>query len=171
MKKIVLNAPISAILEKERKEEGCKEYIKRPRILEGKTVKVKLASDNLYVTVNFDNKGKVIEVFVNLGKSGSEEKAFAEAIGRLISLYLQRGGKVEEVIDTLKDIKGAYVVWQEGKPIYSVPDAVAKILEELTGKIAKKTLHLSKCPQCGEESLYYENGCYTCRSCGYTKCG
>ncbi len=170
MKRIIVNAPINAIVEKKEKEKRCDEEIKRPRILEGKTVKIKLTTGNLYTTVNFDEKGKVIEVFLNLGKSGSEEKAFAEAIGRLISLYLQRGGDVKEVIDTLKDIKGAYVVWQEGKPIYSVPDAVAKVLEELTGeKVESNTL--MKCPQCGEHAMIYENGCYCCRECGYNKCG
>ncbi len=170
MKRIIVNAPINAIVEKRGKEEKSSGDIKRPRILEGKTVKIKLTTGNLYTTVNFDEKGKVIEVFLNLGKSGSEEKAFAEAIGRLISLYLQRGGDVKEVIDTLKDIKGAYVVWQEGRPIYSVPDAVAKVLEELTGeKVEKNTL--MKCPQCGEEAMIYENGCYYCRECSYNKCG
>ncbi len=171
MKRIILNSSISAIVEKENKENECVTHIERPRILEGKTVKIKLASGNLYLTVNFNKEGKVIEVFLNLGKSGSEEKAFAEAIGRLISLYLQSGGNVEEVIDTLKDIKGAYVVWQEGKPIYSVADAVAKVLEELTGKRVEKAPYYSKCPKCGEESLVYENGCYSCRECSYTKCG
>ena len=170
MKRIIVNAPINAIVEKNEGEEKCYEEVKRPRILEGKTVKIKLTTGNLYTTVNFDEKGKVIEVFLNLGKSGSEEKAFAEAIGRLISLYLQRGGDVREVIDTLKDIKGAYVVWQEGKPIYSVPDAVAKVLEELTGEKVEKNMFM-KCPQCGEDAMVYENGCYYCRECNYNKCG
>jgi len=97
MKRIIVNAPINAIVEKREEEKKCQEEVKRPRVLEGKTVKIKLTTGNLYTTVNFDDKGKVIEVFLNLGKSGSEEKAFAEAIGRLISLYLQRGGDVKEV--------------------------------------------------------------------------
>ena len=28
-----------------------------------------------------------------------------------------------------------------------------------------------KCPQCGQEQMAYQNGCLTCLSCGYSKCG
>ncbi len=28
-----------------------------------------------------------------------------------------------------------------------------------------------KCPQCGQETMAYQNGCLTCMSCGYSKCG
>ena len=28
-----------------------------------------------------------------------------------------------------------------------------------------------KCPQCGQENMAYQNGCLTCMSCGYSKCG
>ena len=28
-----------------------------------------------------------------------------------------------------------------------------------------------KCPQCGQEEMAYQNGCLTCMSCGYSKCG
>ena len=28
-----------------------------------------------------------------------------------------------------------------------------------------------KCPQCGQENMAYQNGCLTCLSCGYSKCG
>ncbi len=28
-----------------------------------------------------------------------------------------------------------------------------------------------KCPQCGQEQMAYQNGCLTCMSCGYSKCG
>lgn len=29
----------------------------------------------------------------------------------------------------------------------------------------------TKCGECGEESLVYEEGCLTCKSCGFSKCG
>ena len=28
-----------------------------------------------------------------------------------------------------------------------------------------------KCPQCGQANMAYQNGCLTCMSCGYSKCG
>jgi len=29
----------------------------------------------------------------------------------------------------------------------------------------------NECPECGESSLIYEEGCLNCKSCGHTKCG
>lgn len=37
--------------------------------------------------------------------------------------------------------------------------------------IADGTKSKGKCPQCGQENMAYQNGCLTCMSCGYSKCG
>ncbi len=111
----------------EKKEELKKKKFKRPRVLNGKTIKIKLMQGNLYVTVNFTDDGRVVEVFANLGKSGGDEKANAEALGRMISLYLQKGGELEDVVDTLTGIKGEFASFDKGI-YYSVPDAIGKIL-------------------------------------------
>jgi ribonucleoside-diphosphate reductase alpha chain len=144
----------------------------RPRVLMGNTIQFKLVEGSLYVTINEDNKG-IKEVFVNLGKSGEDEKAYAEAIGRLISLYLQQGGGISETIHTLKGIQGKNTVWSEGMQLLSVPDAVAKALEIFRGKNSQKKNYDNglKCPECGECTVVAENGCYRCISCLYTKCG
>jgi len=179
----------------------------RKEILEGKTMAMKLTNnEKVYVTLNEQDK-KYVEVFINLGKPGSEEKAYSEAIGRLISLYLQSNGDVNNVIHTLQNIRGNTVTWYDGMKIYSVPDAIAKMLGILTGqmkvepKIKTFTLiredknedkdeddrlnpnyntdaenqknserMIYECPKCHEHTLVFENGCYICKNCGYTKC-
>ncbi len=160
-------------------EEQHKQSFERPRLMEGKTLKLKLPQGGLYLTANLVD-GVLKEVFVTLGKSGGDEKADAEAIGRLISLYLQHGGDIKSAISTLKGIKGKYVSWDEGTQLQSIPDAVAKALELLTTnhvvKEAGPTLTSSKssqgasCPDCHENSLIFQNGCYECTNCGYSKC-
>jgi ribonucleoside-diphosphate reductase alpha chain len=151
----------------------------RPKAMEGRTLKLKLPQGGIYVTANMLN-GETKEVFVTLGKSGGDEKADAEALGRLISLYLQHGGEMRNVISTLKGIKGKYVSWDEGTQLQSIPDAVAKALELLTtNHIVKDSGPASApsaagqgstCPDCHENSLIFENGCYRCDNCGYSKC-
>ena len=37
--------------------------------------------------------------------------------------------------------------------------------------IENGTRSKGKCPQCGQENMAYQNGCLTCMSCGYSKCG
>jgi ribonucleoside-diphosphate reductase alpha chain len=154
----------------------------RPRLMEGKTLKLRLPQGGLYLTANLVD-GELREVFVTLGKSGGDEKADAEALGRLISLYLQHGGDIKNVISTLKGIKGKYVSWDEGTQLLSIPDAIAKALEMLTlNHVVKESsipLQLEKekapargtiCPDCNEDTLIFENGCYRCSHCGYSKC-
>jgi ribonucleoside-diphosphate reductase alpha chain len=173
------------ILETEKvaaRAEPSKMTFERPRLMEGKTLKLRLPQGGLYLTANLVD-GEPKEVFVTLGKSGGDEKADAEAIGRLISLYLQHGGNTKSVISTLKGIKGKYVSWDEGTQLLSIPDAIAKALELLTmNHIVKESsvptqlekgstlTRGSTCPDCHEDSLVFENGCYRCSNCGYSKC-
>jgi len=161
-------------------EEEPKASFERPRLMEGKTLKLKLPQGGLYLTANLVD-GEPKEVFVTLGKSGGDEKADAEALGRLISLYLQHGGDVKSIISTLKGIKGKYVSWDDGTQLQSIPDAVAKALELLTTNLVVKestqAMQSSSgvgqgaaCPDCHENTLIFENGCYRCGNCGYSKC-
>ncbi len=148
-----------------------KPKFERPTVLTGHTIKMKLPQGSLYVTANKNGDEVIRETFVTLGKSGGDEKADAEAIGRLISLYLQHGGNIQEVIHTLKGIQGRDVAWDNGQQLLSVPDAVAKALANLSGMTVESKPELKHCPDCGESSLIYENGCFRCASCGYSKCG
>ncbi len=149
---------------------GGKQKFERPKVLTGQTVKMKLPQGSLYVTANKNGDDIIRETFVTLGKSGGDEKADAEAIGRLISLYLQHGGKMSEVIQTLKGIQGRDVSWDESTPLLSLPDAVAKALASLSSTTIEKEKELNHCPDCGEPGIIYENGCYKCQSCGYSRC-
>jgi len=173
------------ILETEKvpkKAEAPNLNFERPRLMEGRTLKLRLPQGGLYLTANIIN-GELKEVFVTLGKSGGDEKADAEALGRLISLYLQHGGDIESVISTLKGIKGKYVSWDEGTQLLSIPDAIAKALELLTLNHVVKESSIpiqpegmgfisegATCPDCHESALVFENGCYHCSNCGYSKC-
>jgi ribonucleoside-diphosphate reductase alpha chain len=147
----------------------------RPKVMTGRTLKLKLPQGGLYVTANSDEVGALKEVFVTLGKLGGDEKADAEAIGRLISLYLQHGGDIQSVVRMLKGIRGKYVSWEEGVQLLSIPDAVAKALEVLTaGKVNKESsipvMRGGTCPDCNENAIIFESGCYKCTNCGYSKC-
>jgi ribonucleoside-diphosphate reductase alpha chain len=166
-----------------KKKEVKKESLQfeRPKVMAGRTLKLRLPQGSLYVTAN--SEGEVMEeVFVNIGKLGGDEKADAEAMGRLISLYLQHGGDIQNVIRTLKGIRGKYVSWDDGVQLLSIPDATAKALEMLVANGATAELPqqaqggvasaaaMSSCPECKENTLIFENGCYRCSNCGYSKC-
>jgi ribonucleoside-diphosphate reductase alpha chain len=146
----------------------------RPDVCYGFTQKVKTGYGDLYLTVN-EVDGKPFEVFATIGKSGRSITAKAEAIGRLVSLALRSGVDVAEVVGQLKGIGGENPVFQKKGLLLSLPDSVAWVLENryLRGHGRAKdfsSLTTPTCPECNEE-LVFEEGCYLCKACGFTKCG
>ncbi len=162
---------------KEDGKKASKETFIRNVTLKGFTDKVKTSRGSLYVTVNTVNN-KPIEVFANIGKSGGDVSALSEAIGRLISIALQNGVDVKNIINTLINITGAQPIWSNGRLIKSVPDAIAQVLKEhfqQMGEASKKqqkqgVISGEECPECGS-MLEIVEGCAVCRNCGYSRCG
>ncbi|PZC46265.1 MAG: ribonucleoside-diphosphate reductase alpha chain [Chloroflexi bacterium] len=101
----------------------------RPAVMNGITERVKTGQGNIYVTVNFDEKGRPFELFTTLGKAGSVESAQLEAISRLISLALRSGVSSDQIVDNLRGITSD-PVWDSGRLVRSAPDAVAFVLHQ-----------------------------------------
>ena len=146
----------------------------RPEVIYGFTQKVKTGLGDLYLTVN-EVDGQPFEVFATIGRSGRSITAKAEAIGRLVSLALRSGVSVRAVVDQLKGIGGEHPVFQKKGLLLSIPDAVGWVLENRylqNNRPKPETSSLSRpsCPDCGED-LYFQEGCYVCQACGFTKCG
>lgn len=144
----------------------------RPKKLTGFTEKVNTGEGTLYVTVNEDGDGNPFELFVRLGKSGADGSANSEALGRMASLCLRSGIHVEDIIKQLKGIAGSTPTWDAGKLTLSVPDAVASVLSVYVGgEVIGVEVSADECPECRLITLVREEGCFTCRNCGYSKCG
>ncbi len=151
--------------------------LKRPQFLEGFTEAIKTGYGNLYVTVN-TYEGRPFEVFVQIGKSGYTTMADAEAIGRLTSLALRSGISVKDVVEQLEGIGGASPVFADGKLVMSIPDAIAAVLKKhfvsaesaIESKPKAVDIDLERCPDCGSRALAFEQGCISCKSCGFSKC-
>ena len=81
---------------------------------------------------------------------------------KLISGVLRNGMPIVDVvnlIDSLHLNSESINTWKNG---------VGRALKQY---IADGTKDKKKCPQCNEDTLIYQNGCPTCMSCGYSKCG
>jgi len=154
---------------------------RRSKTTSGVTEKVTTGCGNLYVTVNSDEQG-ICEVFSHLGKSGGCASAQLEATCRLISLALRSGIDASSVVKQLKGIRCPSIAWEDGKSILSCADAIASVLEkhingnrgETNNTKAVQDYGLVKnvagqCPDCGS-LLVYQEGCFICPGCGYTKC-
>jgi len=188
----------------------------RPTVVHGYTRQVSAPEGKINVTINSDEQGP-LEVFVNVGKAGSDIAALAEALGRLISLNLRvlsplsQTDRAQEIAEQLRGIGGSRSVGFGMQQVRSLPDAVARALEMHLDSLeqpeaqqqqadpppaanGKDTVngatdvtasatslasplslsHLSVtgnlCPQCGCNTMVYEEGCRKCYSCGHSEC-
>jgi len=161
----------------------------------GRTWSIQTPVGTLHVTINDDEEGNPYEIFFNVGKAGGDILAVAEGLGRLISLTLRTTPpklalqRLKMIMEQIASIGGSSSVGFGPKKVRSLPDGIAKAiqyyLEEKQGKTAEEiniseeqqsifsvsieNNHGEICPECGNTTLIYEEGCEKC-ICGYSKC-
>jgi ribonucleoside-diphosphate reductase alpha chain len=101
----------------------------RPKQLSGYTYQTVTGCGKIYITIN-EHDGKPFEIFATIGKAGGCACAQTEAIGRLVSLGLQRGIVSSHFIKQLSGICCHSALIAEGDKIMSCADAIAKVLKK-----------------------------------------
>jgi len=159
----------------------------RPRTLRGVTYRIDTPLGTGYVHVNQGPSGEPFEIFLNVGKAGSDVQADAEALGRLISLILRMPSplsprdRVEEVVKQLDRIGGRRDAGMGPGRVRSIPDAIAQVLAEHVGLREPGVEHIREaregrlkatdmCPDCQNFTLVFEEGCQKCHVCGFSEC-
>ncbi len=108
----------------------------RPYKRRGYTVSKATPSGTAHITMNEDEEGQPFEVFLEIGKAGSDIKAMAEAMGRLMSLILRMASpvspieRVSEIVKQITGIGGARSYGFGKRRVLSLPDAVGQALAE-----------------------------------------
>jgi ribonucleoside-diphosphate reductase alpha chain len=137
--------------------------------------------------VNQGPSGEPFEIFLNVGKAGSDVQADAEALGRLISLILRMPSplsprdRVEEIVKQLDRIGGRRDAGMGPARVRSIPDAIAQVLAEHVGLREPGAEHIREaregrgkamdmCPDCQNFTLVFEEGCQKCHVCGFSEC-
>jgi ribonucleoside-diphosphate reductase alpha chain len=170
------------------------EPLDRPAALDGNTYKLRWPDSEhaIYLTVNdvvVNGHRRPFEVFIN--SKNMEHYAWTVALTRMISAVFRRGGDVSFVVEELKavfDPRGG--AWIKGKYIPSILAAIGGVIEQhmiAIGFLEGEGLGLKHdpqsqvvnldggkgkaCPSCGQYDLRMVEGCMTCGSCGYSKCG
>ena len=161
----------------------------RPHSLTGATYRMETPIGTAFITVNDNGGGEPFEVFVQVGKAGSDTMAVAEALGRLVSLVLRLPSplsprqRLEEAISQLSRIGGGQPTGFGAAKVLSLPDALARTLAEHIGTPRATPATASApapggalrrvgdlCRECGQATLVYEEGCKKCLSCGFNEC-
>jgi len=103
----------------------------RPLVVRGATYRLNTPVGTAFITINEDTKGEPMELFINVGKAGSDVAAMAEALGRTISTTLRFMGtlkpkeRAREIAFQLAGIGGRRSVGFGPNKILSLPDAIA----------------------------------------------
>jgi ribonucleoside-diphosphate reductase alpha chain len=120
----------------------------RPMVVRGATYKIQTPVGMAFITLN-TNGGtppEPLEMFITVGKAGSDVYAMAEGLGRMVSVALRFSShlpveiRVREIIEQMQGIGGARSSGFGKDKIRSLPDAVAKVLSMhygLNGDAAK----------------------------------
>ena len=155
----------------------------------------------IYVTINDierDGRKRPFEIFINT--KNLEHYAWTVALTRMISAVFRRGGDVSFVVEELKaifDPQGGQ--WMNGRYVPSLLAAIGEIIESHLVRIGflqptqshsiespldsrsapgddpdahpRSRIAGRRCPRCQVGFLVLASGCWTCRDCGYAKCG
>jgi ribonucleoside-diphosphate reductase alpha chain len=163
--------------------------------VKGTTTEIHTPVGIAFVTINEDAHGEPLEVFVTVGKSGSDIIADAEAIGRLISFALRTQAvlppreRLLRIAMQLEGIGGSRSTGYGPERVRSLGDGVARVIFDYLGTKAggsaggtgtatverpagtvKSGSARDLCPTCGNATLALEEGCKKCHSCGYSEC-
>ncbi|MBP9814303.1 adenosylcobalamin-dependent ribonucleoside-diphosphate reductase [Candidatus Woesebacteria bacterium] len=118
----------------------------RPMVVHGATYQIETPVGQAYITINTNGGNQPHEVFINVGKAGSDVTAMAEAMGRLISLTLRVASpitpmeRVHKIAAELIGIGGARSMGFGENRVRSLPDAVAKVIDRHFGFFTKHRL-------------------------------
>ena len=163
-----------------------------PDMIAGATYRKETPAGTVRVTVNSAD-GQPFEVFLLLGRAGSEVQSFAEALGRTISLCLRLEGRVppterlQLIADQLQGIGGAQQIGVGPERVLSVADGIGQILARhasgqpvsdgpsapLVVDPSSATIIGDLCPACGAASVVMQEGCAHCVTpdcTGWSRC-
>ena len=171
------------------------EPLDRPAELEGATYKLKWPGSEhaIYITINDIVQAghrRPFEIFIN--SKNMEHYAWTVALTRMISAVFRRGGNVSFVVEELKavfDPRGG--AWMQGRYVPSILAAIGGVIERhmiSIGFLGGEGMGLKSdpkaeviaigerprgpaCPNCGQYGMHMVEGCMTCPSCAYSKCG
>ncbi len=81
------------------------DYRTRPPVMRGRTVQSNVGCGPLYITLNEDESGRPFEVFFKLGKSGSCQQSYLEALGVAMSVGLRYGADPQKFIEKFEGMR------------------------------------------------------------------
>ena len=150
------------------------------------THKFRVGEQEGYITVGLFDDGSPGELFITISKEGSTIRGLMDSVAVLTSLALQYGVPLEDLSKKFRGVHFEPAGLTNNKELPSASSLIDYIFRWMESRFAQpsaaRTANASgsegfedlstglACPDCGSVVVFAE-GCLTCRSCGYTKCG
>lgn len=137
----------------------AEDFFLPPWVENGWVIKTKVKNEPTRYDFQFNDKQGYKITFEGLSRSFEKEYW---NYAKLISGVLRHGMPIAYVIDLVSNLtvqEDNINTWKNG------------VVRALKRYVPNGTSVDSLCPECGEESVVYEDGCLTCKACGHSKCG
>ena len=166
---------------------GSNQLASRPDVLSGSTYKIKWPSlqSALYLTVNQNEEGKPFEVFIS--SKDSRYHDWTTALTTMISSIFRRGGDISYVARELQQVQSlndgailekqhhpslvAYIGFKLEQHINGQQTEAVQEPNQASHTTSIQRLGGDSCPQCHQLTLFREEGCKKCSTCGFSTCG
>ncbi len=130
-----------------------------PKIKHGNIIKVREADGSKRYDFQYTDRYGYTNTIGGISRLFNEE---FWNYAKLISGVLRHGMPIEKTVSLIESLQ------LNSESINTWKTGVCRALKQY---IVDGTRSKGKCPNCGQENMAYQNGCLTCMSCGYSKCG
>ena len=130
-----------------------------PKIKQGNIIKVREADGTKRYDFQYTDRYGYTNTIGGISRLFNEE---FWNYAKLISGVMRHGMPIEKTVSLIESLR------LDSESINTWKTGVCRALKQY---IVDGTRSKGKCPSCGQENMAYQNGCLTCMSCGYSKCG
>ena len=130
-----------------------------PKITKGNIIKVREENGSKRYDFQYTDRYGYTNTIGGISRLFNEE---FWNYAKLISGVLRHGMPIANVVSLIESLH------LNSETINTWKNGVERALKQY---IVDGTQTKDKCPSCGQETMAYQNGCLTCMSCGYSKCG
>ena len=130
-----------------------------PKIKQGNIIKVREADGSKRYDFQYTDRYGYTNTIGGISRLFNEE---FWNYAKLISGVMRHGMPIEKTVSLIESLR------LDSESINTWKTGVCRALKQY---IVDGTRSKGKCPSCGQENMAYQNGCLTCMSCGYSKCG
>ena len=123
--------------------------------------KTATANDAVDRLIALARKKKIPKRHIDTHISKLDQETYVSKLARSISFLLRHGVLIRNIVAELERVEDVFV----GSFLFQIKKFLAAYIKD------GEKVEDAKCDNCGSSDVRYQEGCFTCGSCGSSKCG